>query len=156
MHSFDDPGAVTYKAAAALPYDDRERAVAVLRGQLRLMAIAGGIMPDWSTLEVAGPTEPPGLRRAGWFEWHASVRTHDGQLLEEPTDGWARPDRSADETAPFACVTDTGGPQRQESPGRGTGHGLRGALTRGTVGPGGSRCPATRGPLAEEERTRKS
>lgn len=130
MQSLDHADAITYKAAAALPYDDRERAATGLRGQLRLMAIAGGAIPDWSTLEVAGPTELRGLNGDTWFEWHGSVRARDGELLEEPTDGWARPDRSAEETAPFARGTGTGDPRRQRSPGRGTGHGLRGAPTR--------------------------
>jgi hypothetical protein len=103
IQSLGAPHAVTYKAAAALPYDDREHAAPALRGQLRIMAIAGGATPDWSTLEIAGPTEMPGLHGGiSWFEWHGSVRTRNGELLEEPSGGMARPDRSAEQTAPLA------------------------------------------------------
>ncbi|WP_347059659.1 hypothetical protein ABC795_04225 [Blastococcus sp. HT6-30] len=62
-----------YKAAAALPYDDRERATAGLRGQLRLMAVCDDATPDWTTLNVAGPTPSPGLHGRTWFEWSATV-----------------------------------------------------------------------------------
>jgi hypothetical protein len=102
IQSLDDLDAVTYKAAAALPYDDQERAGAALRGQLRIMAIAGGATPDWSTLEIAGPTEVPGWHGVSWFEWHGSIRARNGRSLEEPSDGRAWPDRSAEETAPLA------------------------------------------------------
>ncbi|MCU1668981.1 MAG: uncharacterized protein JWP40_1908 [Blastococcus sp.] len=101
--SLDDLDAVTYKAAAALPYDDRERAAAGLRGQLCIMAIAGRATPDWSTLEIAGPTEMPGLHGGiSWFEWHGSVLTRNSELLEEPSGARARSDRSAEQTAPLA------------------------------------------------------
>ena len=62
-----------YRAAAALPYDDRERAIAGLCGQLRLMAVAAGGTPNWSTLEVRGPVQVVGLHRAVWHEWTATV-----------------------------------------------------------------------------------
>ncbi len=55
---------MTYQAAAALPYNDRVRVVADLRGQLRLMALADGATPDWSTMTVEGPVEVTGLHGA--------------------------------------------------------------------------------------------
>jgi hypothetical protein len=61
-----------FRAAAALPHNDRERATSGLRGQLRLMAAAAGGTANWSTLDVAGPVTTPG-RSATWFEWTASV-----------------------------------------------------------------------------------
>ncbi len=68
-----DPATVTYRAAAALPYNDRNRATAGLRGQLRLMATADGATLDWSTVAVEGPVTSTGLHGAMWFEWTASV-----------------------------------------------------------------------------------
>jgi hypothetical protein len=64
---------VIYKAAAALPYDDRHRATSGLRGQLRVMAACVGATPDWATLAVEGPTETPGAHGRTWFEWTATV-----------------------------------------------------------------------------------
>lgn len=72
---------VMYRAAAALPLDDREVATAGLRGQLHVMAVAAGAMPDWSTMTVEGPMAGPGMLDAGWCEWAATVTvsgaTHD-------------------------------------------------------------------------------
>lgn len=62
-----------YRAAAALPYDDRERATAGLQGQLRLIAGCDGLTPDWTTLSVDGPTEAQGVQGRTWFEWTATV-----------------------------------------------------------------------------------
>ncbi len=70
-----------YSAAAALPYVDRERATAGLRGQLRLMAMAAGSTPDWSTLTVSGPSEAPGARGRSWFQWTATVEVAGGEHL---------------------------------------------------------------------------
>ncbi len=64
---------MTYRASTALPYSDRGRAVAGLRGQLRLTAIADGMTPDWSTMSVEGPVEGKGLHGAIWYEWSATV-----------------------------------------------------------------------------------
>jgi hypothetical protein len=64
---------VIFRAASALPYNDRARAVAGLRGQLRLMVLAGGATPDWLTMSVEGPVEVAGLHGAVWFEWTATV-----------------------------------------------------------------------------------
>lgn len=76
----------TYRAAAALPYDDHERAAACLRGQLRFMARIDGAAPDWTTLEIEGPTESLGLRGGTWFEWTATVeaRSRSGSRLPIP------------------------------------------------------------------------
>jgi hypothetical protein len=76
-----------YRATAALPYSNRERAAASLRDQLRVMALAGGGNPDWSTLAVEGPTEAPGPRGSRWFEWSATVDSDGGRdLVRSPTD----------------------------------------------------------------------
>jgi len=63
-----------YRAAAAYPYVNRERATAGLRGQLRLLAGDDGAACDWSTLLVEGPTEATGMHGRAWFEWTATVR----------------------------------------------------------------------------------
>ena len=70
-----------YRATAALPYSNRELAVARLREQLRVMARAGGGSPDWSTLDVEGPIEAPGIRGRTWFEWSATVDSDGGRDL---------------------------------------------------------------------------
>ncbi|MCZ2860562.1 hypothetical protein [Blastococcus sp. VKM Ac-2987] len=62
-----------YRAAAALPYDDRDRVTAGLRGQLRVMAAAAGADPDWSTLRVEGPARGGEHRGTGLSEWAATV-----------------------------------------------------------------------------------
>jgi hypothetical protein len=67
---------VIYRAAAALPHEDRIRALDGLRGQLRIMAVATGATPDWTTLRVAGPTEVAGVQDRMRFEWRASVVVH--------------------------------------------------------------------------------
>jgi hypothetical protein len=38
------------------PYERLERATSGLRGRHRLLAVADGVMPDWSTLQVTSPT----------------------------------------------------------------------------------------------------
>jgi hypothetical protein len=67
-----------FRAAAALPYDDREMAIAGLRGQLHVMATAAGAVPDWSTLHVEGPTVGEEITEAGWSEWAATVTVAAG------------------------------------------------------------------------------
>ncbi|MGK5113400.1 MULTISPECIES: hypothetical protein [unclassified Geodermatophilus] len=62
-----------YRAATALPYNDRQRATAGLRGQLRLIAGADGTVPDWSTLVVEGPEEALAAHGRMWFEWTATA-----------------------------------------------------------------------------------
>ncbi|MGY1730139.1 hypothetical protein ACI798_01365 [Geodermatophilus sp. SYSU D01045] len=68
---------MTYRATTALPYDDRERATAGLRGQLRLIAIADEAVPDWSSLTVEGPTKAVGRHGVVWFEWAATAEAQD-------------------------------------------------------------------------------
>jgi hypothetical protein len=67
---------VIYRAAAALPHENRAAALDGLRGQLRIMAVAAGATPDWTTLIVAGPDEVAGAQQRMRFEWHASVVVH--------------------------------------------------------------------------------
>ena len=62
-----------YRAAAAVPFDDRDRVIAGLRGQLRVMAAAAGADPDWSTLRVQGPVERGSDHDTGLSEWTATV-----------------------------------------------------------------------------------
>ena len=89
-----------YRAAAAYPYViHAERAAAVLRGQLRLMALAGDGSPDWSTLVVEGPTKGPELGGTTWFEWIATVSADGGRDLTR--------DLEDDDLSPSSC---DGGP----------------------------------------------
>jgi hypothetical protein len=83
---------VIYRAAAALPHENRAAALDGLRGQLRIMAVAAGATPDWTTLIVAGPDEVAGAQQRMRFEWHASVVVH----------GLTRPFRLPD---PVACLS---------------------------------------------------
>ncbi|TYP88949.1 hypothetical protein [Blastococcus xanthinilyticus] len=62
-----------YRAAAALPFDDRDRVTAGLRGQLSVMAAAAGADPDWSTLRVEGPARRTDHHGTGLSEWSATV-----------------------------------------------------------------------------------
>jgi hypothetical protein len=64
---------MTYSAKTALPFPDSHRAVAALRGQLRLTAMQHEAIPDWSTLRVAGPDEVIGQHGRVWYEWTATV-----------------------------------------------------------------------------------
>jgi hypothetical protein len=94
---------VIYKAAAALPHDNREWATDGLRDRLRIMAGAAGATPDWTTLVVTGPTEMDGAPDPTRFEWTASVAVPGGSVLDAPPDpdalltAWA----AADDTMPF-------------------------------------------------------
>jgi hypothetical protein len=74
--------AVVLRAAAALPHDDRERAVAALRTQLCVMADSVGGTPDWASLAVTGPREMPGAQDGARFEWTASVVVHGESVLD--------------------------------------------------------------------------
>lgn len=93
-----------YQAAVAMPLDDSAVATGRLQGQFRIMAAAVGATPDWSTLDVTGPTETPGDPAGGLFEWTARVAFLGGALLDaapEPT--WSRlRAAAADETAPIS------------------------------------------------------
>ena len=78
---------VIYRAAAALPHRDRERATAGLCSQLRVLAAAGGGMLDWQTLTVHGPTEVHGPGGTPWFEWSATITVVGGHdLTRDPVD----------------------------------------------------------------------
>lgn len=78
--------AVMYRAAAALPFDDRDRVTAGLRGQLSVMAAAAGAHPDWSTLRVEGPARGGEHQGTGLTEWAATVVvTGDGAVLDDRT-----------------------------------------------------------------------
>ena len=78
---------VIYRAAAALPHRDRERATAGLCDQLRVLAAAGGGTLDWQTLAVDGPTPAGGPGGTPWFEWSATVTVIGGRdLTRDPVD----------------------------------------------------------------------
>lgn len=64
---------MTYTATAALPYGSADRAVAGLRGQLRLLAANDNTVPDSTTLRVIGPDEVVGGHGVVWYEWHGAV-----------------------------------------------------------------------------------
>lgn len=70
-----------YRAAAAYLHDNADEATAALRGQLRIMALAGGGTPDWSTLVVDGPTESTGHHGRRWYEWTATLSADGGRDL---------------------------------------------------------------------------
>lgn len=100
-----------YRAAAAYPHDNEEQANAALRGQLRIIALAGGGIPDWSTLVVEGPREwtcsigPP-----SYYEWSATLRADGGRdLTRESIDddlGAVRTSDPADgSTMPQSTIT---------------------------------------------------
>ena len=65
----------TVSATTALPYENLERATAGLRGQLRLQLLDGGDdgLPDWSTLQIAGPVTTTDARGRTWYEYAATV-----------------------------------------------------------------------------------
>jgi hypothetical protein len=73
-----DHAGVTYRTTAAYPYVNAERALAALRGHLRMAAAGDGAVPDWSTLRVTGPIEIVGARGIVWFEWRATVDVQAG------------------------------------------------------------------------------
>ena len=73
-----------YQAAAAMPYNDVERATRGLRGQLRLMALDDGGNVDWATLTVLGPIEAPGPKGSTWFEWKATVQARSQSVAGQP------------------------------------------------------------------------
>jgi hypothetical protein len=67
-----DAEPVSYEATTALPYPHLERATAGLRAELRHQLPAGSL-PDWSTLQLDGPTEVPDGRGRPWFEYRATL-----------------------------------------------------------------------------------
>jgi hypothetical protein len=76
------PCRTTYQAAAALHCVHSEPAVATLHGQLRLMAVAAGATPDWSTFAFQGPIESRGMQGA-LFEWRATVVVDGGEEISD-------------------------------------------------------------------------
>lgn len=66
-----------YRTTAAYPYGDSERAVAALRGHLRMAAANDGATPNWSTLRITGPTEVTGANGVICYHWTATVDTQD-------------------------------------------------------------------------------
>jgi len=97
---------VIYRAAAALPHEDRTQALDGLRGQLRIMAVAAGATPDWTTLTVAGPDVVAGVQECIRFEWHASVVVHGVTRSFRLADlvAWPPADTGECLTAPLPAV----------------------------------------------------
>lgn len=65
------------RAAAALPHDDRDRALETLREQLRVVVTAACVTVDWTTLVVTGPVPMAGGYEGARFEWTATVAVVD-------------------------------------------------------------------------------
>jgi hypothetical protein len=97
---------VIYRAAAALPDDDRQSAVDGLRGQLRIMAVAAGATPDWTTLVVAGPVEMADAEDRTRFEWTASVAVRGATVLDDLPDPDALPPAGTVDDATMAFCLD--------------------------------------------------
>jgi hypothetical protein len=94
---------VIYQAAAALPHANREWAVHGLGCQLRIMAMAAGGTPDWTTLAATGPTEVAGAPERARFEWTASVTVRGVSVVDVLPDPDAFPPArtAGDTTLPF-------------------------------------------------------
>ena len=92
-----------YRAAAALPDGDRQSAVDGLRDQLRIMAVAAGATPDWTTLAVAGPVEMAGAEDRTRFEWTASVAVRGATVLDLPDPDALPPVRPVDDATMAFC-----------------------------------------------------
>ena len=86
----------TFSASAALPYEDLDRATRSLQDELRHALASVDEAPDWSTLEVEGPTEVKGASGRTWYRWTATVESR------RPTDG------TATATAPRQDATESG------------------------------------------------
>jgi hypothetical protein len=98
---------VVYQAAAALPHANREWATYGLGGRLRIMAMAAGGTPDWTTLAVTGPTEVADAPERARFEWTASIAVRGASDLDALPDPDAFPPArtAADSTLPFRVVS---------------------------------------------------
>lgn len=70
----------TYSARAVLPVENHDRAIGVLRANLR-QQLARGEIADWDALLVVGPTEWVDLRGRTWFEYQAKVSARRWQRL---------------------------------------------------------------------------
>ena len=66
-----------FNATTALPYDNRERATAGLRAELRRQLLVADVheMQQWETFVVTGPHEFADLRGRIWYEYRASVES---------------------------------------------------------------------------------
>jgi len=112
-------GPPIYQAAAALPHRDRGRATEGLRAQLTIMAAAAGVTPDWSTLDVTGPTERTGTQQGARFEWRGRVAMCGSShlvALPDP-DAFLQPPAANGDTVPFRVDSSWKEPLRAEQPG---------------------------------------
>ena len=92
-----------YQAAAALPHTNRDWATYGLVNQLRIMSVAAGATPDWTTLVVTGPVEVDGAPERARFEWTARVTVRGVRIVDgQPDPGSFPPARGAENaTQPF-------------------------------------------------------
>jgi hypothetical protein len=103
LQAIGSGAAPIYQAAAALPHQNRGRAIEGLRDQLTIMALAAGLTPDWSTLAVTGPTEMTGTQQGARFEWTGRVAMRGSSPLMALPDPDAFPQHLAanGDTVPF-------------------------------------------------------
>ena len=75
-----------FRATAALPYDNLERATAGLRAALMQQLLAAGVReaPVWETFVVTGPIVFEDLRGRDWYEYRASVESRRPFDWESP------------------------------------------------------------------------
>ncbi len=95
-----------YRAAASLPSEDQEQASAELHRQLRVIAGAVGVTPDWTTFRIDGPTHVPGRGGQSRFEWSATVSAEDPDQDVDPdalVDDAEPISVASGETQPFAA-----------------------------------------------------
>jgi len=108
-------GPAFYQAAAALPHQNRDRATEGLRDQLTIMAVAAGLTPDWSTLDVSGPTEMTGTQHGARFEWTGRVAMLGSSplvALPDPDAVLQHPAANGD-TMPFRVDSSWNAPRRR-------------------------------------------
>ena len=116
LQAIGSGGAPIHQAAAALPHRNRGRATEALRDQLTIMALASGLTPDWSTLDVTGPTEMTGTQQGARFEWTGRVAMHGSSPLVALPDPDAFPQHPAanGDTVPFRVESSWNRPGRAE------------------------------------------
>jgi hypothetical protein len=77
----------TFFATAVLPYENFDRASALLRTELRRQLLIANVpeVPIRGTFDVTGPIEFTDLRGRTWYEYRATVESR--QSLDRTTTG---------------------------------------------------------------------